>query len=107
VKLLLDESLDVELRHELVGHDAYTVSFMGWKGLKNGALLATAAADGFDALITTDRNIEHQQNLSMLPCAIYVLMADSDAIEDLKPLVSNLLHALSLRQQKKVFHIHL
>ncbi len=30
------------------------VAFMRWKGLKNGALLARAAAEGFEALITTD-----------------------------------------------------
>jgi hypothetical protein len=105
VKLLLDESLDVDLRHELVGHDVYTVSYMRWKGSRNGALLAAAAADGFDALITIDRDIEHQQNLSTLPCAIYVLMAQSDIIDDLKALVPNLLNALSQRPQKKIYHI--
>jgi hypothetical protein len=42
MKVLLDENLPHELRHEVVGHDVYTVQFMGWCGLRNGAPLAQA-----------------------------------------------------------------
>jgi|HubBroStandDraft_1064217.scaffolds.fasta_scaffold35891_3 hypothetical protein len=37
---------------------------MGWDKLTNGALLAAAEAAGFDAMITADRSIRHQQNLT-------------------------------------------
>ena len=56
----------------LVGHDSYTVSYMGWDGVKNGRLLALAAGGGFEVLITTDRNLEYQQNLVNLPLAVVV-----------------------------------
>jgi len=36
----------------------------GWSNLKNGDLLTQAEAEGFDALITTDQNLRHQQNLT-------------------------------------------
>ncbi len=105
MKVLIDESLDVDLRHELVGHDAFTISFMRWKGLKNGALLARASAEGFEALITSDREIEYQQNLAALPCAVFILLADSNGIDDLKPLVPNLMRALASTRSKKIVHV--
>jgi hypothetical protein len=48
VKLLLDENLPHDLRHHLVGHEVFTVTYMGWSGTKNGALLLLAADAGFD-----------------------------------------------------------
>ena len=35
-----------------------------WDELENGALLAAAEAAAFDVLVTTDKNIRHQQNLT-------------------------------------------
>ena len=51
MKILLDENLPHALRHEIQGHDVFTVQFMGWSGLKNGELLARAMAAGFGAII--------------------------------------------------------
>lgn len=48
MKLLLDENLPHELRHHLPGHNVFTTAYMAWGGLKNGALLALAARQGFD-----------------------------------------------------------
>jgi hypothetical protein len=45
---------------------------MGWANLDNGALLAAAEVD-FDVLVTTDRNLRFQQNLSGRRLAILVL----------------------------------
>ena len=33
MKILIDEDLDVRLRHLFPHYDAYTVEYMGWKGL--------------------------------------------------------------------------
>jgi len=77
MKLLLDESIDVRFRHQVVGHDVFTVDYMGWKGKKNGDLIALAASNGFDAIVTTDSAMPDQQNLGALPLAILVLRADS------------------------------
>ncbi len=49
---------------------------MAWTGLDNGALLAAAEAQ-FDALITTDRNLRYQQNLTGRRLAILVLPTTS------------------------------
>jgi len=66
---------------------------MGWSGTRNGPLLALAAAD-FDVLLTADQNLEHQQDLRTLPIAVVILIAASNRIESLQPLVPELLRVL-------------
>ena len=46
---------------------------MGWAELKNGELLKAAEAAGFEVLITSDKNLRHQQNLSPRRIAIVEL----------------------------------
>lgn len=99
MRLLLDESLPRPLADLLAGHDARTVTQMGWTSLSNGALLRQAAAT-FVALLTADQNIEFQQNLKTLPMAVVVLVADSNRLESLEPLVPEILQALETLQPK-------
>jgi len=94
MKLLLDECVVQEFRLRLPGHDVFTVGYLGWSGTRNGQLLTLAAADGFDALITTDQSIPHEQNPATLPLAIVVIRAASNDLDDLEPLVPSLLQAL-------------
>jgi hypothetical protein len=63
VKVLLDECLDRRLASELPGHDVRTAPQMGWANYKNGRLL-TAAQQQFEAFVTIDKKLPHQQNLS-------------------------------------------
>lgn len=93
MRILLDESLPRDLRNELTGHVVTTVREAGWAGLTNGQLMAQARGK-FDVLLTADRNLEHQQNLSALPVAVAVLTAPTNKLEDLKPLVPELLRRL-------------
>jgi predicted nuclease of predicted toxin-antitoxin system len=105
MKLLLDENLPHQLRHELVGHDCFTVAYLGWGGVENGALLALAAANGFDALLTKDANLEYEQNLTNLPIAVVVIVARSNHIDDIRPLLPKLLVALQRLPEKQVSHV--
>jgi hypothetical protein len=93
VRVLLDECLPKRLKPELVGHDARTAPEMGWASKTNGELLALAAAD-FDVFLTSDRNLSHQQNLSAFDIAVVVLVAASNRIDDLRPLVPRILEVL-------------
>jgi hypothetical protein len=95
MKLLLDENLLHDLRHQLTGHSVFTVAYMGWSGMKNGELLQAAAVDGFDALVTMDSGVAYQQNLTTLPLAVVVLGAASNDLADLLPLVPTLLARLN------------
>jgi hypothetical protein len=94
VRILLDESLPRPLSRLLVEHDVSTVAQQGWASLSNGALLRQAA-ETFDVMLTADQNIEFQQNLSTLPLAVVVLVADSNRLESLEPLVPAVLDALN------------
>ncbi len=107
MKLLLDECLDEKFRHDLVGHDVFTVGYLNWKGTKNGRLLARAAAADFGGLVTTDRGIEHQQNLPLLPLCVYILIdAKSNQRQDLLPFAVNVLAAVAKPSSKpSVIHV--
>jgi hypothetical protein len=66
---------------------------MGWSGLKNGPLLRRAAQQ-FDVFLTVDQGVEYQQNLSALNLAIVVMVAQSNDIDDLRPLMPQVCAAL-------------
>jgi predicted nuclease of predicted toxin-antitoxin system len=93
VKLLLDECVTRFLKRDFVGHEVSTVEDAGLKGLENGDLLK-AAAGIFDVLVTVDRNIPHQQNLTGLPIAVLILSAKRNSYARLKPLMPEALRAL-------------
>ncbi|MBM4439357.1 MAG: DUF5615 family PIN-like protein [Candidatus Rokubacteria bacterium] len=94
MRVLLDEQLPRQLARELRGHDVSTVQQRGWSGLKNGELLRRAVEAGYDAFLTADRGLPFQQNLAALPLRIVALSAASNALEDLLPLVDEVLTAL-------------
>jgi len=50
---------------------------MGFGGFKNGALLQAAEDAGFDVLVTGDRTLEYEQNLSGRTIAVVALSANS------------------------------
>jgi hypothetical protein len=93
MRILLDESPPSELETELQGHDVLTVQEAGWSGLSNGELLARAAGK-FDVFVTADQNLQYQQNLAALPVAVVVLVARSNRMQDLRPLLPDLLNRL-------------
>jgi hypothetical protein len=96
VRLLFDECLPRPLRVDFIqqGHDVRTVPEMGWASHANGDLLAAAAAAGFDALLTMDRNIPQQQNLARYLIPVLAFRATSNTVEALRPLVPTMLQAL-------------
>ena len=71
-----------------------TVSEMDWSGIKNGPLLRRAAQE-FDVFLTVDQGIEYQQNPVGLALAIVVMIAASNDIDDLRPLMPRVRETLS------------
>jgi hypothetical protein len=70
MRVLFDQAVPVPIRPHLAGHEVRTAAEEGWDTLKNGELLTAAEQAGFDALLTTDKNIRYQQNLSQRKIAI-------------------------------------
>ncbi len=76
MRILFDQGVPAPLRDRLGSHEIRTADELGWSTLRNGELLTLAQAQ-FDALITTDRNLKRQQNLSTFDIAILVLPTTS------------------------------
>ena len=94
MRVLLDESVPRQLRRHLPEHVVRTARDMQWDGKSNGELLALAR-DNFDAFITADQHIEHQQNITEEDIPIIVLIARGNRIADYLPIISDILSALS------------
>ena len=75
--VLFDQGTPVPLRKALSNHIVSTAYELGWATLKNGELLRSAEAKGFEVLVTTDTNLRYQQNLVIRQIAIIVLSTTS------------------------------
>ena len=71
--ILFDQGTPAPSRSALVGHTVRTAYEQGWSTLTNGELLRTAEAEGFEAFVTTDRQLRFQQAVSGRKLAIMVL----------------------------------
>jgi hypothetical protein len=71
--ILFDQGTPVAIRNSLTGHVVKTAYEQGWSTLLNGELLRVAEEAGFDVLLTTDKNLAYQQNLSGRKIAIVAL----------------------------------
>ncbi len=87
--MLLDENLPRRLLR-LFAPDvqAATVDDLGWKGKKNGELLERTQHE-FDVIVTTDRGMPHQQNISRFDLAVVVLETKSNSYENLAALMND------------------
>ena len=73
MRILFDQGTPIPIRQFLKDHFVSTASQQGWDRLSNGELLVVAEADGFELLLTTDKNISYQQNLAGHGIAIVVI----------------------------------
>jgi len=104
MRILLDESLPRRLSRELAGHSVRTVSEVGWSSVENGELLRRAAGQ-FDVFVTADQNLQFQQNLGALPLTGITLVARTNKLEELRPLVPELLKRLATLQGRTFVRI--
>lgn len=98
IRVLLGEGVPERLRSEFSEAFAVeTVRSRGWRGMRNGDLLRAAEAT-FDALVTVDKRLRYQQNVSAHNIAVIVLDTVGTKFSDLLPLVPNA--ETALRQVK-------
>jgi hypothetical protein len=103
VKVLLDENLPHRLRQRLGRHEAFTVRYMGWAGLKNGELLKAAEEAGFDVFVTGDQTLSYEQNLSGRRIAVLVLSTiDRDILHSNASLIVAALDRVTLGSFQEV-----
>src|SRR2546422_899686 len=93
MRILLDHCLDWRLSRSLPGHVVKAVGKLAWNQLKDSPLLAKAQVE-FDVLVTSDKNLPYQQNISRYRLAVVVLDVPSNRIDDCLPKMPLLLLAL-------------
>ena len=71
--ILFDHSTPAPLRYALKGHVVVEAIERGGDRLLNGELIAAAEAAGFELLLTTDKNMRYQQNLTGRKIAFVVI----------------------------------
>ena len=93
MRILIDECLPRELADELVGHEVKTVQQAGWAGLSNGEL-PQKVSGSFETFLTIDKRIESEQKVPR-DVALITVRAHSNRIQDLRPLLPELLRVIS------------
>jgi len=106
VRVLIDEDIDIEFRHYVAELAfAETVQYRSWKGIKNGDLLRLAQAD-YDAFITMDDNLPHQQNVAAFDLSVLILRARSKKLPHLLECLPSLKVALNDLQPRTAIRIY-
>lgn len=104
MRVLLDESLPRKLKHDVAAALVKTVPEKGWAGIENGSLLRLAETE-FDVFLTRDRNLQYQQNLESFDLAVIVLIAPTNDIEDLRPLMPEVNRVILNIAPKEIRHV--
>ena len=73
MRILFDHGTPSGIARELAGHEVTEAIERGWDRISNGELLKLAEEQGFELLLTTDKRIRYQQNLTSRKIAIVVL----------------------------------
>lgn len=105
MRILLDECVPRPLKRELSNYNIRTVVEMGWSGKKNGELLQLMNQEGFTILLTTDQHLRYQQNLQQIGVAVVVLVAPSNKLSDLLPLIPDARNVLNSIASGEVIEI--
>ncbi len=105
MKILLDECVTKHLKPYLANFEVKTVREMQWSGIKNGKLMALCVENGFDVLLTIDKNLRHQQNLDKYALTIVVLNSFTSKVEELKEFIPALLNQLPRFQKHTAYLI--
>lgn len=104
MRILLDECLPKRLKRELTDYEVRTVPEMGWAGVKNGVLLRLAETQ-FDVFLTADSNLMYQQNIATRDLSIIALVALSNDIDTLRPLMPRVREVLQDVRIGEVVHV--
>ena len=87
MKIIIDECVPHIVKKKLPAFNIRTVQEAGWAGIKNGELLRLVEG-AFDVFISSDKNLQYQQNLTGRNLAIIILPSNQ------VPVVENLLPRL-------------
>lgn len=81
MKILLDECITKQLKKHLEEFEVFTVRELGLSGIENGTLMTYCVENGFDILLTIDKNLVFQQNIENYAIAVLILKAKTSKLE--------------------------
>jgi hypothetical protein len=73
MKILFDHGVPKPIARSLTGHEVTYARRIGWHEMGNGELIQQAEEAGYEVLLSTDKNIRYQQNLTGRKIALVVL----------------------------------
>jgi len=77
VRIFFDHNIPRKLRRLLKGHYVAIATEMGWETVENGDLLRAAEDAGFDVMVSADKDLSYQQNLSGRKIALVVISTNN------------------------------
>jgi predicted nuclease of predicted toxin-antitoxin system len=106
MKILLDENLPVRLKEFLPsGFQWLTTKDMKWHGIKNGQLLKLMNDYEFNGMVTMDKNLFNQQNLSKFNIFFLVIRAHNNKLPTLQALITSITQVLNTNPLPGVYTI--
>ena len=94
MKILLDNCVPYRAKTLFAGHDVTHAKDVGWGELENGKLLSAAGSALFDLMVTIDKKIRDQQNLSSLPVTVLEIDSPDSRLPEIQRLAPFILVAL-------------
>ena len=73
MKILFDNGTPRPIAARLTGHEVTFARRIGWHELGNGDLIRQAEEAGYEVLLSTDKSIRYQQNLTGRKIALVIL----------------------------------
>ena len=73
MKILFDNGTPKPIARSLTGHEITYARRIGWHEMGNGELIQKAEEAGYEVLLSTDKNIRYQQNLTGRTIALVIL----------------------------------
>ena len=75
MRVLLDNNVNQRFAGLIVRHEVIHARQLGWGELYNGALIDAAEREDFDVMVTADKGMQYQQNITGRKIGIVVLNA--------------------------------
>jgi Domain of unknown function (DUF5615) len=104
-RVLLDENLPRKLRRELSEFNVRTVQEEGWTSFANGELLSRAQHE-FDVLLTADRRLQFQQNLTRFDIGVVVILTVSLRFRTIRTAIEPIRAALATVKSGELIEVN-
>ena len=100
MKVLIDNCLPVDLRHELTGHQVETATYRGWAAKENGDLVNACIEAGFDVILSIDQGHDFAKAVEGKAIAAVLLPGSQGSrLADVLPFVDKILEAILIARR--------